>query len=41
MEIICKESMLAYADDIVILGKTRRELTKLYLECWKLEKKWG
>jgi len=41
MEIVGKESILAYTDDIVILDNTRQEITKLHLNCWKLVKRWG
>jgi len=39
MEIICKESMLAFTDEIIILGHTRREITQTISELLETSKK--
>lgn len=41
MEIVGKESILAYADDIVVLGNTRQEITQTKPELLEVSKKIG
>jgi len=41
IEIVGKESILAYADDIVILGNTRQEITHTTSELLEANKKMG
>lgn len=41
MEIVGKESILAYADDIIILGNTRQEITQITSELLEASKKMG